>query len=320
MRILLLGKNGQLGRELQRTLAPFGDVIALGRAEADLSHPEALRELVRALRPQLIVNAAAYSSVDNAESDPQTATAVNGIAPGVFAEEADNIRAGLIHYSSDYVFDGQSSRPYIEDDEPHPLNVYGQTKLLGEVAVQRTEAGFIILRTAFLFGSFGNNFFTTMLRLARKRTELAIVNDQIISPTWVRWIADASAQILNGIDPTLPQAASRYLQECRGIYHLAGLSETTPSQFAHEILRQDPWQSEHKVVRIRNTRLADYPAAARRPAYCILDCTKVQQSLGVELRNWSDHVRDCWSAVTPADAANFREPGYMSSEHVVNGK
>lgn len=311
MRILLLGKNGQLGRSLLKSLAPLGEVIPFGSSDVDFRENRLLRELVREVFPDLIVNAAAYTEVDRAESDIETAMEVNAAAPGVLAQEAEQVGAGLVHYSTDYVFDGTSRHPYTEDDLPNPLSVYGYSKLLGEMAISRTDASYLTLRTSWVFGTSGRNFFTNMLRFARERAELRLVDDQTVGPTWVRWIAEATASILRGIDPSVPRGASQYLGEHRGIYHLTALGETTPAAFARQILGQDPWANEHKTKTIHNIHLGDYHAAAKRPQYCVLDSTRAREWLGVELQEWTVQLHNCFSGITPADAAFFREPGLV---------
>ena len=195
MRILLTGKNGQVGWELQRALAPLGEVTACDREQLDLSDISQIRAKIRELRPQLIVNAAAYTAVDRAESEPEIAMQINATAPAAMAEAAKEVGALLIHYSTDYVFDGTSREPYTEDHATNPLNVYGKTKLAGEEAIRSSDASYLIFRTSWVYGARGKNFLLTILRLARERSELTIVNDQIGAPTWSRDIAEATAHV-----------------------------------------------------------------------------------------------------------------------------
>ncbi len=217
MKILLLGKNGQVGWELQRTLAPLGQVIALGRKELDLVEGAAIRSTVRAVNPDLIVNAAAYTAVDKAEKEAELALAVNAAAPGVLAEEAMLCRAALIHYSTDYVFDGIKVEPYIEDDKPNPINTYGKTKLEGDRSIQATEVPHLIFRTGWIYSLRGSNFLLTILRLAREREELNVVNDQFGAPTWSRLIAEATALVVaQGIKDIWTFSANH-----QGIYNLS---------------------------------------------------------------------------------------------------
>src|SRR5512146_587709 len=189
-RILVTGRNGQVGFELLRSLAGLGEVVAVGRERMDLADPDAIRRTVRETKPDLIVNAAAYTAVDQAESEPELALAINGVAPGILAEESKRLGAVLIHYSTDYVFDGSKGAPYTEDDEPRPLSVYGRTKLAGERAIQAVDVPHLILRTSWVYGARGKNFLLTILRLARERNELSIVDDQIGAPTWCRSLAE----------------------------------------------------------------------------------------------------------------------------------
>lgn len=193
---MLLGRNGQVGWELRMTLSPLGEVIALGRRELDLTDYKAIRQAFREIKPDLIVNAAAYTAVNQAEEEPELAKAVNGVAPGILAEEAKYIDAAIIHYSTNYVFDGTKTMPYTEEDEPNPLNVYGKTKLEGERAIQEVDVSHIILRTSGIYGMRGKNFLLTILKMVRSRKEIQIVDDQIFAPTWSRMIAEATAQIL----------------------------------------------------------------------------------------------------------------------------
>jgi len=307
MRILVLGKDGQLGRCLLASLSPLGEVIGLGSSEVDLRQVRLLRDVVREVFPDLVVIAAAYTAVDRAESDVETAMAINAAAPGVLAEEAERIGAGVIHYSTDYVFDGLSRRPYREEDSPNPLSTYGESKLLGERAIQATGAAHLILRVGWLYGSRGGNFFTTMLRLARERDVLQIVDDQIIGPTWVKWVAGATASILLRIDQTVPHAVSNSLRQRGGLYHFVSMGQTTPFRFAQSILRRDPWASEHRVQRLEEIRLDEYVAPAARPQFCVLDSFKAEDQLGVQRTSWEGQLGECWAAVSADDSASFRE-------------
>lgn len=195
-RILLIGKNGQVAWELQRTLATLGEIITVGREQLDVANAASIRQVIRETKPQIIVNATAYTAVDKAEAEPELAMQVNGVAPGIMAEEAKRLDALLVHYSTDYVFDGTKQGAYVEEDVPNPLSVYGKTKLAGEQAIQATGAKHLILRTSWVYGARGKNFLLTILRLAKERPELKIVDDQIGAPTWSRMIAEATAQIL----------------------------------------------------------------------------------------------------------------------------
>jgi dTDP-4-dehydrorhamnose reductase len=279
MKILLLGKNGQVGFELQRTLAPLGDVTALGRQELDLTQAAAIRSTVRWFKPDLIVNAAAYTAVDKAESEPELAMAINGTASGILAEEAALLKATLIHYSTDYVFDGAKKTPYTEQDTPNPINTYGKTKLAGEEAIGATGADHLILRTSWVYSLRGHNFLLTILRLAADRDELTIVNDQHGAPTWSRMIAEATAQII---------ALGRADHKLQGIYHLTATGETTWHGFTAAIINQAATRgllSTKPVLKAISS--ADYQTAAQRPKNSLLDSSALHNTYGLKLPDWA---------------------------------
>lgn len=280
--ILLTGKNGQVGWELQRTLAPLGEVVALDRQQLDLSNPAQIRERVREIKPGLIVNAAAYTTVDRAEAEPELAMAVNGTAPGILAEEAKRAGAAIIHYSTDYVFDATKTTPYTEEDAPNPINVYGRTKLAGEQAIQAVGVPHLILRTSWVYGMRGKNFLLTILRLAREREELTIVHDQIGAPTWSRTIAEATAQIL---------ASGAWPASAGGTYHLTASGSTTWYGFAKAILALDPKPSEQVCKRLIPIPTAAYPTPARRPAYSVLSNAKLKADFDVVLPGWKQGLK-----------------------------
>ncbi len=281
-KILLTGKNGQVGWELQRTLATLGEVIALDYPQIDLSKPEQIREVVRAVKPQLIVNSAAYTAVDKAEDEPELAAAINGIAPGILAEEARRLNASIVHYSTDYVFDGTKVSPYTEDDEPNPLNVYGRTKLAGERAIQSAGAPYIIIRTSWVYGIRGKNFLLTILKLACERQELNIVDDQIGAPTWSRMIAEATSQIL----------AQTHLQfrGREGIYNLSADGMTSWYGFARAILEicraNDDGSCLLPIENIKPVKSKEYPAKAVRPASSRMDCARSYRCFNLSLPDW----------------------------------
>ena len=279
--ILLTGKTGQVGWELQRTLATLGRVIAPDRRGMDLAEPASIRAAIRACMPQIIVNSAAYTAVDQAESEPDLALAINGAAPAIMAEEAKRLGALLVHYSTDYVFDGAKSGPYSEDDTPNPLNVYGSSKLAGERAVVASGARYLIFRTSWVYGARGKNFLRTILRLARERDELRIVDDQIGAPTWCRAIAEATAQAL-----ACAQACDA--AGLSGIYHLSAAGATSWCGFAKAILER-PGHS-CKVVPIASS---EYPLPARRPTNSVLSNAKLNARLGIELPDWSAALELC---------------------------
>ena len=282
-RIMLTGKNGQVGWELQRTLASIGDVIAMGREELDLEKPEQICKMVRRIKPDIIVNAAAYTAVDKAEEEPERAAAVNSTAPGILAEETKKINALLVHYSTDYIFDGKKMTPYNEDDMPNPINVYGRTKLAGECAIQDVGTPHLILRTSWVYGSRGNNFFMTILRLASEREELRIVDDQIGTPTWSRFLAEVTAQMMQKIIPS-------QLAECREIYNVVPSGQTSWYGFAESIIenyRQFNCDSSRlKVKRLVPIATSEYPTIASRPAYSALLNGKLIDEINIDIRNW----------------------------------
>ena len=283
--IVVTGATGQIGFEVARTLAPLGNVVGLTRAELDLASAEAVRATIRALRPRVIVNAAAYTAVDRAEAERDLATAINARAPAVLADEARRIGALLVHYSTDYVFDGAKRAPYTEADRPAPLNVYGATKLAGEEAIQAAGGAHVILRTSWVYGPRGTNFLRTMLRLARERTELRIVNDQVGAPTSSRWIAEMTAAVVSDL---LGRGDPR--GDASGLYHLAAGGSTTWYEFARCILDGDPQREEQTSRSVIPISTADYPTAARRPAYSILDCTAIRDRFGLPLTDWRQQL------------------------------
>lgn len=298
MKILLLGKNGQVGWELQRTLAPLGKVIACGRQELDLADFAALQETLRSVQPQLIVNAAAYTAVDKAETETDLAMAINGTAPGVLAEAALQCGASLIHYSTDYVFDGTKTSPYREEDQPNPINVYGKTKQAGEIAIQQVEVPHLILRTSWVYGLRGKNFLLTILRLAKEREELKIVDDQIGAPTWSRMIAEATAQIVARCSAARTLATPD-LREVAGVYHLTAAGETSWYGFTKAILETYSQSSTEplSLSRLLPIPTVEYPTPAARPAYSVLSNDKISKTFALELPTWSDQLK---LALSPA--------------------
>ena len=282
--ILLIGRNGQIGRELCNALAPLGALEVLDCAALDLADPDSIRDAVRRIAPGLIVNAAAYTAVDKAEQEADLAMAVNAVAPGILAEEARRLGAPLVHYSTDYVFDGSASRPYRETDAVNPLGVYGRSKLAGEEAIRAVGPAHLILRTAWVYSMHGHNFLLTIQRLARERDELRIVADQRGAPNWAGEIARATAAIL----------AEGGLAENSGLYHLAAAGETTWHGFAEAIIAamRDAGE-EVRATRVVPIATADYPTPARRPAYSVLDCSKLREVFGITLADWRDQLSDC---------------------------
>jgi dTDP-4-dehydrorhamnose reductase len=282
MRILLTGCTGQLGRELKRSLACLGELVACDRRQIDLADPDAVRDAVRAIAPDAIVNAAAYTAVDNAEAEPATAGAINTVAPGILADEAKRLGALLVHYSTDYVFDGAKPTPYIEDDVTAPLSAYGRSKRDGDLAIAASGARYLILRTSWVYGLHGANFMKTMLRLAREHDELRVVDDQIGAPTWTRHLADATAMIL-ARDET-PQ----------GVYHLAAAGETSWHGYAEAIVAEARVAGLlEKLPGVRRITSADYPLPALRPTNSRLDCSRFHRDFGLALPDWRTGLIDC---------------------------
>jgi dTDP-4-dehydrorhamnose reductase len=294
MRILLFGKNGQVGWELQRTLAPLGEVIAVDFPEIDFQDFLGLRKYTLEIKPNLIVNAAAYTAVDQAETESEIAMRINGEAPGVLAEVAKKLGVGLLHYSTDYVFDGTKGEPYTEEDEPNPINVYGQTKLAGDHAIQGSDCAHLILRTSWVYGARGKNFFLTMLRLAREREEIRVVDDQIGSPTWSQSIAQVTAAIL---------LQGFYAEQDRlgwgeeipsGVYNYSSSGSTSWYGFAEEIIRTDPNRDEHIVQRLLPISTEAFDATAARPAVSVLSKRRIGETFGTQMEEWRDQLKLCW--------------------------
>ncbi len=285
-RILLTGTTGQVGWELCRTLAPLGTILAPDRNLLDLSRPEKIRAQVREWRPDLIVNPAAYTAVDQAESEHEIAFQINSDAPRVLAEEASKLSIPLVHYSTDYVFDGEKKTPYSEDDEPNPLNVYGESKLLGERHVQENTEQYLILRASWVYGLRGKNFLTTMLRLFQEREEIQVVDDQTGAPTWSRMVAEASAIILS-------QLINRGNDESRwGLYHLSASGQTSWFGFAEKILEEA--QLGHlggdlngHLPKLVPIAASEYPLPAERPKFSLLFTEKIIRQFGVRLPGWN---------------------------------
>ncbi len=296
IRILLIGAAGQIGSELWHSLAPLGDIAATDRSTLELVDEAAIRRTIREARPNLIVNAAAYTQVDPAEAEPDLAMKVNGRAPEVMAEEARHAHAALVHYSTDYVFSGAIQRPYREDDAPDPINVYGQTKLAGEVAIVREGTPHLILRTSWVFGTRGKGFFSNIIKLAREREELKVVDDQIGTPNWSKAVAQATAQILASLSPPGDRDIVEAITKASGIYHLCAEDHVSRFGFAEEILALYRRRAEARgLAPLRLKKLiavssAEFPSAARRPYCSVLSCEKLSRSFGVKLPPWREQL------------------------------
>jgi len=287
MKILLTGRNGQVGHELEGALAPLGEVFSFDHKQLDLADPIAIVSRVREVKPDVIVNAAAYTAVDQAEKDVEQAMLVNAAGPGFLAAEAQAVGALLVHYSTDYVFDGTKTTPYTEDDPTNPLSVYGKSKLAGEKAIQAVGGRHLILRTSWVYGPRGKNFLLTMLRLAREREELRVVDDQRGAPTSSIAIADATAEILK-----------RHGADANGLFHLTAGGETTWFGFTEAIVELAR-ENLPRMPRLVPITTAEYPTPAKRPAYSVLDCSKASRSLGVQLADWRAALDKVWRRTPP---------------------
>ena len=281
MKILLLGNTGQLGWELARTLQPLGNVFALNYPAINMSDESSVRNTVREYRPELIINATAYTAVDQAEGEPEMAEAVNGTGPGILAEEAHKINAFLIHFSTDYVFDGTKGIPYTEKDPPNPLNVYGLSKLHGEQAIQEVNGNYLIFRTSWVYSLRNqNSFVNKVLGWARQQKTLRIVDDQIANPTWARMLAEITAQVLSrGLD---------YIGERTGVYHLAGSGYASRYEWARLILELDSMKNEQRAQAMLPALTADFPSPAQRPLFSALTCRKFHLAFNLSLPLWKD--------------------------------
>ena len=289
MTILLTGPTGQVGAELMAALAPLGTVMACNREELDLANPDSIVATVRRLRPCLIVNAAAYTAVDRAENEPDLAMAVNATGPQILATEAARLNATLVHYSTDYVFDGTQAAPYDETAVPNPLNTYGRSKLAGERAIQQSGARHLIFRTSWVYNATGRNFVTTMLRLAAEREGIKVVNDQFGAPTWSRDIALATAAILadikdlgTNVNPVVSHPAAS-INDVQGIYHLSARGVTSWHEFATAILANVPAPAKKTKSRLIPIPASEYPTPAARPRNSVLNNDKLRRTFGLTL-------------------------------------
>ena len=305
MRILLTGSTGQVGNALLSTLQRLdhSEIIAPQRAQMDLSNPDQVRQLIRDIKPDLIINPAAYTAVDTAETQADLAQTINGDIPGIMAEEVKKLGAALIHYSTDYVFDGSkyaedgSLIAYTEEDQTAPINVYGKTKLAGEQAIIASNCNHLILRTSWVYSTFGKNFLLTMLRLANEREELKIVNDQWGAPTWAGWIAQATTDIISQWQ--IAGRSQDWWKEHGGTYNFTSGSNTNWCGFAQEIMRQADAKKLLKknapvVLGIPST---DYPTPAKRPVNSILSSNKLRDKFGIQPPAWQDALTACLEPV-----------------------
>ena len=294
LKILVVGRNGQIARDLQKLLPPLGSVSCVGRPEVDLSHPDGIRRVIQDRRPDVLINAAAYTAVDQAESEPEQAMKINAEAPGIMAEEAKRLGALFISYSSDYVFDGQKAGPYTEDDEPNPLNVYGASKLAGDRAIQAVDGAHLIFRTSWVYSMGGKNFFKTIMKLAAERREILVVDDQIGAPTWSRDIAAATVQVVgqckvSGSSGGVQHVANG-LHGRGGIYNLTAEGKVSWHGFATAIVDDFGKQRSDlpTLARIIPISTSQYPTPARRPPNSRLSNTKIRETFGISLPPWRE--------------------------------
>lgn len=289
---LLIGSGGQLGKELHQ-LQLNRNIIAVNRQQLDLTQPAAIRDIINKIQPQIIINTAAYTAVDRAESESELANAVNAIAPGIIAQAAQKLGALFIHLSTDYVFDGRQSHPYTENDATNPINVYGTSKLAGEHAIQNNCDNYLILRTAWVYSSHGNNFVKTMLKLGAQQQEIRVVADQIGSPTWTHDLADAIAQL-------------QQFHHC-GIYHYTNSGVASWYDFAVAIFEHArQLDFPLKVQRVIPITTAEYPTPAQRPAYSVLACAKITATLKTIPPHWQQQLKQCLTAVYYESADSLR--------------
>lgn len=291
--ILLFGAQGQLGWELQRTLAPLGKVTAVDLQEVDISQPEAIRAKINEIKPKILVNAAAYTAVDKAEEQPDIAQSVNCLAPATMAEEAKKNNALFVHYSTDYVFSGETSKPYVETDTPSPLGVYGRTKLAGDDTVQEIGGDFLIFRTSWVYGLRGANFLKTMLRLATERKELSIVSDQIGTPTWSRMLAETTTLAVSKV-LSMPDSS-----KCSGIYNVSGHGHTSWFEFAEKIIANASKKLNFQPPEIKPIPTSEYPTPAPRPAYSVLNNGLFEKEFQLWVPHWEDQLELCLKGLPP---------------------
>lgn len=286
-RILLTGPTGQVGFELLSRLSSLGEVFALNRSQLDLTEPESIRHVVRSIHPNVIVNAAAYTAVDRAETEPELAMQVNGIAPGILAEEAKRSRALLVHYSTDYVFDGLKGSPYLEEDATHPLNQYGRSKLAGEQNIARLGGAYFILRTSWVYANRGSNFLLKMLRLGSEREVLRVVSDQTGSPTSASVVADATMTLLRRCCTAFGDAAG-----LPGIYHATCSGQASWFEFARAIFAgaQETSQIALKVKEILPITAEEFSSSCQRPCYSVLSCDKIAKRFAFQAPDWREEL------------------------------
>jgi dTDP-4-dehydrorhamnose reductase len=287
MKILLIGKNGQVGWELNRTLQPLGKVIPTDYPEIDLGNQKSILDWVKKIQPQVIINAAAYTAVDNAESEPELAMSINGTAPGILAEAAQKTNTVLLHYSTDYVFDGTKGEAYIETDLPNPINTYGWSKLAGDQNIRQVGGVHLIFRTSWVYSMRQGGFVQKVLTWARNNKTMRIVNDQIGSPTWARMLAEITAQVL----AMGKEDIFEWTSERKGLYNLGGSGAASRFEWAEAILEFDPNPEEQVVKELHPASTSEFPTPAKRPLYSPIDCKLFKDTFGLRLPEWKDALR-----------------------------
>ena len=285
--ILLFGKFGQLGWELHRSLAPFGELTALDYPEIDLVNPESLDEIIQAVKPDVIINSTAYTAVDKAEEEIDIAMAINAQAPRRMAELALKNGSALIHYSTDYVFDGRKGSPYGETDQPNPLGMYGESKLAGDTAIREVDGTHLIFRTSWVYSTRRDSFVTKVLNWARKQKELKIVDDQISNPTWCRMLAEATAILI----ARAGKFPAGWINERRGLYNLAGEGYASRLEWAKAILEFDPNSEQQIFQELKPAKTSDYSSPAERPLFSALSCEKFSDTFGFRLPYWQEALK-----------------------------
>ena len=283
-KILLFGRIGQVGWELRRTLAPMSRLICVDYPEVDFTNPGSIRQWMNEAAPDIVVNAAAYTAVDKAETETALASKINAEAPGVMAEEARKRGALLVHYSTDYVYEGAKSTPYVEDDPPNPQGAYARTKLAGDRAIQQADGDHLIFRLCWVYGARGGNFMLTMMRLAREREKLRVVADQVGCPTWSRLIAETTALALKQV------VGAGGIGAAKGVYHLCASGQTSWHGFARAIVDLMP-PEQRKCREVEAITTAEYPTPTKRPAYSVMSCAKLERVFGLRLPDWHDGLR-----------------------------
>ena len=294
MKILLIGNTGQLGWELERALIPIGEIIAVDYPAVDLADADSVLKQIRTVKPDVLINAAAYTGVDLAENERDLAEKINAVASGIMAEESKKLGALFLHYSTNFVFDGKKGKPYLESDSPNPINVYGETKLAGEKAIQQVGGDFFIFRTSWLYSTRKESFVTKVLDWARKNEELRIVNDQIGSPTWCRTLAETTAQLL----VLVLSKGESWRNSKSGIYHLAGNGAVSRYEWAEQILRLDPNRDEQIVKSLQPALSEDFPTPAKRPEFAALDCSLFQSEFGIFWSDWLTSLELAMSSIS----------------------